>query len=796
MRQWNLKAGDPLALILAADVRSGPTDYGDDQIWELALGGGTPPALALQTTFGLRARSVRLYPIYIEGEILRSDPSEFTNPPVIQQIFPNYLSLAYSPFPDIEILCEYWVPQSHAIAARMQITNRGTIGRKIQIDCVDQLAPNEGQRMAAVEIQAVTVLVGQTDNLAPVFFLTGGPKPGSGAYPSLRLALELSPDETHQYLWAHTALQDTEASFNLARAIASQKWEAERSRMEMFNSSGIEILCGDPDWEAAFMLTQKTAISLLIGPTPNLPNPSLVQTRTPDQGFSLRGDGSDYTHLWNGQSPLETLYLVDQILPLAPQIAQGLLRNYLAVQAEDGFIDWKPGLGGQRSRLLATPVLATLAWRIYEMTEDLGFLAEVFPSLLKFIQTWFSPLHDRDGDGVPEWDHAMQLGAEDHPYYSHWHTWALGAEISSAESPALCAFLYRECQMLMRMAMLLEIADPLETLPLVASRLRNAVEESWNATENSYFDWDRDTHRTTPSEQLGQQTGSGILALGRSFDPAIRLFIQIQSERIPRPRPQITIYGKDRSGIDCVDAIPAERLKWLPERARLTGERLYTYLDRIEIEGLEPEDHLSLHALGYDHLDITVLTPLWAGIPYDERARLLVENTILNPQRFWQAYGMPACAKAPENPEAVQCCGVSLPWNSLIGEGLVSYGYRSEAAALVTRLMAGVVQNLKRENAFRRTYLASNGQGMGERNALAGLAPLGLFMEVLGVRLISPRRVALAGYNPFPWPVTVKYRGLTILRQKDKTMVIFSDGQTVIVNEPDSQIVSLEMEES
>jgi hypothetical protein len=40
MRAWDLAAGDPLALRLAADARLGPVDYADDQIWELALSGG------------------------------------------------------------------------------------------------------------------------------------------------------------------------------------------------------------------------------------------------------------------------------------------------------------------------------------------------------------------------------------------------------------------------------------------------------------------------------------------------------------------------------------------------------------------------------------------------------------------------------------------------------------------------------------------------------------------------------------------------------------------------------------
>jgi len=54
------------------------------------------------------------------------------------------------------------------------------------------------------------------------------------------------------------------------------------------------------------------------------------------------------------------------------------------------------------------------------------------------------------------------------------------------------------------------------------------------------------------------------------------------------------------------------------------------------------------------------------------------------------------------------------------GEGLVKYGFRQQAAELVTRLMSAVVQSLKAETAFHRTYLANTGQGVGEHNALEG----------------------------------------------------------------------------
>ena len=55
MRDWSLTAGDPLYLTLAADSRLCKPDYVNDHIWEVALDSGEPAAIALQTTFGLRA---------------------------------------------------------------------------------------------------------------------------------------------------------------------------------------------------------------------------------------------------------------------------------------------------------------------------------------------------------------------------------------------------------------------------------------------------------------------------------------------------------------------------------------------------------------------------------------------------------------------------------------------------------------------------------------------------------------------------------------------------------------------
>lgn len=798
MREWLFKPGDPLSLTLAADARLGPTDYVDDQIWELQVGGGEPSALALQTTFGLRASALRLFPRFSEGELMQTDPAAFVQLPVITRLFPNFLTLTFSPFRAIDVEAEYWVPQSQAVAGRLQVTNSGGTARRVRLEWVGQLASSSGQRMAPLEIQAAPVLSGFTDGLAPVVFLTGGPQSGAGSYPALALDLDLEPGAVRQVTWVHAALSSPDESFALARSIAARKWEAERARLELLNAGQVEVYTGDSNWDAAFSLAQKAAFGLFAGPTSHLRFPSLVLARQPDQGFSRRGDGTDYNYLWNGQAPIDAAYLAGLVLPGAPYLAQGLLRNFIDIKAEDGFIDWKPGLARQRSQLLATPVLANLAWEIYETTEDQAFIEEVFPALLSFLNAWFTPLRDRDGDGIPEWDHLMQSGIEDHPVFSRWTPWAQGVEINSAESPALCSFLYRECQVLLRMANLLDRREPVAVLQSLADHLKVAVETSWDPEDSSYHYWDRDTHHISRGEWLGERRGPGEILLERAFEFPARLLVKIQTDGESSRRPEVFVHGTGASGHHRIEHLTDEHFKWYLGRGNLTGERVYNVVEKIELRGLDLRDQVSVYSVGYQCEDLTLLLPLWASLPEPERARELVERTVTNSSRYWRPFGLPAFPEIPEAAAGMEqdtsinvCQAVHMPWNTLIGEGLISYGFRREAAELVTRLMEGVIRTLKREAAFRRYYHAGTGQGFGERNALNGLAPLSLFLKTLGLRLISPQRVALNGFNPFPWPVTVKFRGMTVLLQRDKTVVIFADGQTVVVNDPAPRIVSL-----
>ena len=98
MRTWNLRRNDPLCLTLAADARLAKLDYANDQIWEVALDSGEPAGISIQTTYGLRARSMRIFPQFVEAHKAVSDPADFEESPVVQQFAPNYLKIRFSPF--------------------------------------------------------------------------------------------------------------------------------------------------------------------------------------------------------------------------------------------------------------------------------------------------------------------------------------------------------------------------------------------------------------------------------------------------------------------------------------------------------------------------------------------------------------------------------------------------------------------------------------------------------------------------------------------------------------------------
>ena len=789
MREWSLRAGDPLNLTLAADMRLSSPDYVNDHIWELELGSGEPPALSLRTTYGLRARSIRIFPRFTEANNTVVAISEFATAPILRECYPNFLELTFSPFKGLEVTYEVRVPDSNTVAGRVTIFNRSTERRKPRLEMCAALVPLDGHAFSHTQMQMVNVLVGQTGGLVPLLFLTGGPFPGPGPQPSLMVDLDLDPGAFRQLTWSQAATAEHQASFNAARLVAAQPWDAESARIKLVNARDtIEIHTSDPEWDAALAFSQNAAFSLFFPGNGNLPHPSFVQAREPDQGYSRKGDGSDYPASWSGQTPLETYYL-SSVLPAVPDLAMGLLRNFLAVQTENGAVDGRPGLGGQRGRYQAMPILASLAWSLYCNSDDDDFLEEVFPKLLNAYWAWFSPKNDRDRDGIPEWRHLLQTGYEENPMFDIWSPWSQGADITCMHNPALMAMLCREAQSLIQIAKELGREDEVQLVEKQTESLKTALDEAWSPRTALYHYRDRETGESTPGKVLGNLRGSGTIKLKQTFEPPVRLLIEVQAKSPATKRPQVIISEYVTKGEN--EVIQGGQFQWCSSGMVATSQQVHAKIGRVQIKGVDAKDKVIVRRVDYTGEDHSLMLPLWAGVPDKQRAQVMISRTILNAERFDRPYGIPACSSVLDTEADSTCSSVYLPWNQLICEGMLAYGYRQEAARLVAHLMTGIIQNLKQKRAFYQRYHADSGRGLGERNALSGLAPVGLFLQVLGVQVLSATSVRLEGENPFPWPVTVQYKGLKVLRGLYRTEVKFSDGRSVIVDDPAPCIVSL-----
>lgn len=791
MRDWRLGREELPSHILAADARFCTPNYVDDQIWELNLSSGEPTALTLRTTYGLRVRNMRMFPRFSDGDAALSDPAAFAEPPEFRRFLPNYALVSCAPFEGLDTILEYWVVDSRQIGGRIRLINSGVTPRTLRLEWVAVIVgADAGAPLVPEQQEGVHVLAGAAGNLRPVVFLSGGAEAQSSPTTALSVSVELLPGVSRTYFWGHAAAADADESFRLARGFASRRWEEEVGRIEMINTTALDIRTGDPAWDAAFALGQTAAYRLIHGPTEHLPHASFVHTRLPDQGYSLRGDGGDYDHLWNGQNVLETWHLVSQFLPAAPELARGLLENFLHTQDEDGCIDWQPSLNGKTSGVTATPMLCSLAWRIHELTGDRVWLVKYFPRLQKFVQHWFAAEHDRDRDGIPEWDHPMQTGFEDNPFFAHWQDWAQGADISDFESPSLAGLLYRECSSLIRIAREIHYAASIPGLEEKLARLRASLETSWDGDANIYRYRDRETHASPSGMVLTRQQGPGVIIMTeRKFSPPARLSIRIRRTSEGDREPVIILRGTNGQREESEETIGPAQVRWSLQWGTGISRDVYRKIASVEVQGVRREDEIVVSALDYRHLDQTLLAPLWAGVPDAEVADRLVKKSVINPRRFWRTYGLAACATVPSPEVKRDCDSVWIPWNCLVGDGLVDYGYAEAASELVSRMMDAITTSLQKSGSFRKHYDARTGEGIGERNAVLGLPPLDLFLRALGVQIYSIWRVRLSGRNPFPWAVTIRFRGLEIQRRLDATEIRFPNGEVVVVETPEPTMV-------
>jgi hypothetical protein len=779
-RRWQLDSAGPLCLTLAADARFSATDYLDDQIWEIVLKTGESPGLALQTRYGGRVGLASIVPMWFHDGRPIYQAQAYAKPPHVTAFAPGYIRVQAVLTPYLALQAEYWAMESHAVGARFTLANAHTDPKSVRFELVGFLASSgKEQRTKLLRLPdgSAVLSFGKVGGIYPVVLLEGArATPETHGIEGHKLAVEMTIPSRNKASarFVHAARPDVSSSTALAQKWLMANWDEPFKQIADGEDSIPQIETGDVETDATIAFAWKELVQAFLKPTASLPNASFVTIRQPAHGFNNTADRG-----WKGQAVQHTYLAGLAAASISPTLAQGLIQNYLALQQSDGWVDARPGLHGQKQNELAAPILARLSWGIFQYTEDSNFIKAVFPRLRLFFNRWFHRDVDQDGDGVPEWQSEAQTGFVFTPTFASWQAWGGGTDIRCVESPDLAAYLLSEAYSLREMAYFLRDSAAENELKGRITDLEGALASLWNPALGRYAYRDFQSHQTLSSVAIITDARAGEeLFPSASLPQPNRLVIRISGGVNLLPRMTLQIDGINAAGQQINESVTGEEFTWAGGRGVYTTEHTFAQVDRIQANGLSRVYRIDVHTVDLTRLDINALLPLWTPRCPAEHTEALIE-LLTDPQHFWRTSGVAMNSGLDDHfdPSNANGSGAVWPyWLTLIGEGLIESGHMQLAMELLRRLIRVQVHVLKEQKAFSEFYHSDQPKGLGETGHLSGIVPLHLLMRTLGVRVISASKIWAGGAFHWDAPVTIRHRGVTVVRSSEGTRIHFPSG--------------------
>ena len=769
---------------LAADARSSRTDYCDDQVWVVRLGSRDEAAIAFQTQFGGRAGLVSLVPMWRIDSGAIYQTLGYTRRPVITFFAPNFIQIEASPLPELELLGRFWAMESRAAGGEFTLSNQSDDHLSLQLDLFGHVGSGERNQKLNVLTMAdysLALHLGEIGNLNPVVTMEGASVEVYGgriSSPKIGCRIELAAGESSRIPFVVAGLADMRDSFSVAMNWMSRPWEAYFGKISQNAVSIPKISTGNSEWDLIIDLSYAQLVKSFMSPTEHLPHHSLVANRASERGWSRRGDGSDHVRAWSGQDPTLAYLAVAAIIGVDSDMAIAIVRNYLAVQDDCGFIDRQPGLGGQRQGAMLTPILARLSLMIYEQTEDRAFVTDILPSLVAFFRRWL--VEDADGDGVPEWQSERQMGYVAFPTFGRGQAWAQGAHIRQMETPDLLAYLISEADALRQLAELVDESETAEEMAGQLSELDARLEEFWDGNRYTYRD--RDSHLTSEGiELLHRGAGDQVHEIGQELLKPARVMIRVVGGVSQRPRISLKLEGNDEKGAACTIEASVDDFLWQNRQGIYTTKQPLSRVERIAISGLSRVYKVYARTIDSSRLDINALMPLWTGRLSAERAAALVKLAT-DEAHFLRPNGLTMVSASDRNYDPSNARGgggIWMYWLSLVGEGMVKAGFRQESTEIVKRVLHMLARVLEREGKLSQFYHADEAKGFGEEHHIGGIVPLKLLGDVIGIRVVAADKVWVG--DDFTWgePITVEQHGVIVRRSIEESRVEFPSGHIV-----------------
>ncbi|MEA5077129.1 MAG: hypothetical protein VB013_01040 [Anaerolineaceae bacterium] len=767
---------DPLNQVypLCADASRSLIDPLHDHIWELALHGGEPPALDLRTTFGLRCLGMRLFPSFGQDNDELVDPRSFAKEPEIVERTPNYLRISCRPFNNIDVELEYWVPESNLVCGRVKLTNIGLHPASLKMHWNAILHPgHKGAPMNTVEMGVNTVMQGTCDDLAPVFFITGGPEVTTRSFPSLGFSFALPEKASRRLSWGLAALDTPENSIVQARHATSLNWDTELTRMSLSEkSSNLDLHCEAPGWDAWLQETQQRARQFIVNglndqKTLHLVSKRNIDTRLQDEKLLRRNSALNYEadvyQLW---------YLSRILLPANPTLFKALIHSTLETQQDDGSLPFTVSPAGTVSSVKAPPLLAGLVLQVDRTLQEDTWLNQIQPQLLRAYHAWFPG----NTSALPTWESPIQTGLDGSPLFATWQATDQGLDVRSFFSPALAALLYKEGQALLALAQKTGAHEEDEWLTAISAQLREAVERSYDPQSHSYRYLDAQSGRCDPAQELRQFKHDGSIQVKRNFKVPRRLLLICNAEKTSPKHLEVTLNGSHQSQ-PVQEKISLDFPFYQNGLSRATSKELFETLESVQVSGLESGSALTLRLAGTDQEDLSLFLPLWAGIPPAERAHEIIEKNLL--PHYLNEFGLSTYPSLTDDKQNA----ISPFWNAFLLESLLQYGYRKEAAMVLNRLYTSIFAQWAQSGQVNSELNAADGSGRGEHNTLLGLPPLSALLTLLSIESLEKDQVILQGFNDLFAPFTVQYERVMLMLSQHSTVIQTVNGSRTEIDQ-------------
>lgn len=784
LRQWDINQDSPYELRLAADARFCQTNYSDDQTWDLLIGKGEDPAIALHTKYGYRVGLASLIPMWVHDGHLIYQAQTYHQTPKITAFAPNYIAVDAQILPDIALKAEHLAMNSQVIGGLYTVNNKSDTDIKLRFDMFGHIgAKGQEIKPSIINMSAGghALALATLPTLAPVILIENGTATaisGRTASPKIGIDVQILAGKSMTIRWVHAGMPHVQQSLIAVRRWLAVSWDTFLESINLAAEAIPIVQTGNLDWDLVLASSYNRVVQAFFRPMGIFPYESFVASRIPEYGYSKRGDGSDYPRMWEGQMPDVAYLILPVMASIAPKIAQGVLRNYAATQREDGYIDLIQGAAGQQRDLLCTPILARLTWAVYQQTQNEQLIADMFPALQKFFALWLT--HDKDGDGVPEWQHERQTHYLAFPTFGRGRVWSQEADIRTVESPDLLAYLISEATALHNMADLLGDKNSSKELKKQIDSLAKALKSFWNGEFFAYRDRDTDI-TTTGMLILEDGIGDQEHILERPLAAPNRVIVRIVGGVSHEPKITLNISGLDSNGEEIVETADTELFNWQSREGVYTTQTVFSQVNRISCNGLSRVYRLNARTVDTGDYDINTLMPLISGI-IDKKQIQTLSKLALDKKHFLSANGLTMLSTSHEHYDprsADGAGGLWFYWQTLIGEGLLEAGFGSKVADIVKNNLKMLLDILVTEHEFAQFYNSEAIESLGEKAHIAGIAPLYLLQRLFAIGIPSNDRVWIG--KDFAWgrSVTVRQHGVYVRRTNKGVKIEFPSGHLV-----------------